>query len=87
MSTTYTAAGSVQAPATQTRRRPNFLGRYFNAFCAWRIRQSLRETLDELSDLELRDIGVTRGEIDYLVRADLSTDPRGCLEREAKSVP
>ncbi|RZN12108.1 hypothetical protein CWO91_05240 [Bradyrhizobium genosp. SA-3] len=75
MSTTYTAAGSAQAPAP-TRRPPNFLARYFDAFCAWRIRRSLRETLDELSDLELRDMGVTRAEIDYLVRTDFSTDPR-----------
>ncbi|WFU73967.1 MULTISPECIES: DUF1127 domain-containing protein [unclassified Bradyrhizobium] len=76
MSTIYAAAGSAQT-SVSTRRAPNFLKRYFDAYCAWRIRQTLRATLDGLSDLELRDIGVARGEIDYLVRADPSIDPRG----------
>lgn len=72
MGTTHTAV-SAQA---SVRRPPNFLRDCFDAFCAWRIRQVLRTTLDNLSDLELEDIGVTRGEIEYLVRAEPSTDPR-----------
>jgi uncharacterized protein YjiS (DUF1127 family) len=76
MSTICISEGSAPT-SVSTQRPPNTLRRYFDAFCAWRIRQNLRATLDELSDLELRDIGVTRGEIDYLVRTDPSIDPRG----------
>jgi uncharacterized protein YjiS (DUF1127 family) len=75
MGTAYIATGSAQT-SVSTRRAPSVLRRYFDAFCAWRIRQSLRATLEDLSDRELRDIGVTRGEIDYLVRAAPWVDPR-----------
>ena len=75
MSTTYIATGSAQT-SVSTRRAPNLLRRYFDAFCAWRIRHSFRATLDDLSDRELGDIGVTRGEIDYLVRAAPLVYPR-----------
>ncbi|WP_426419337.1 DUF1127 domain-containing protein [Bradyrhizobium genosp. A] len=40
------------------------LKRYWSAFQQWR--QSLRPTLKDLSDRELMDIGLTRGEIDHL---------------------
>lgn len=40
------------------------LKRYWSAFR--QRRQSLRPTLQDLSDRELTDIGLTRGEIDYL---------------------
>ena len=76
MSISFLAAGSAQT-SVPTRRAANFFRSYFDAFCAWHIRHTLRATLDELSDLELRDIGVARGEIDYLVQADPSIDPRG----------
>ena len=75
MSTTHIATGSEQT-SISTRRATNLLRRYFDAFCAWRIRQSLRAMLDDLSDRELKDIGVARGEIEYLVRSALSIDPR-----------
>ncbi|MBR0957341.1 DUF1127 domain-containing protein [Bradyrhizobium japonicum] len=42
----------------------SLLGRYWRAFHGWR-RQS-RVTLHDLSDRELMDIGLTRGEIDHL---------------------
>ena len=75
MNTAYVATGSAQTSVLR-RRIPDLFRRYLDAFCAWRIRQSLRATLEDLSDQELRDIGVTRGEIDYLARTALSIDPR-----------
>ena len=71
MNTTYIATRS----AVPTRQAANPLKRHFDAFCAWRIRQTLRATLDDLSDRELTDIGVTRGEIEYLIRSAPSVDP------------
>ncbi|WP_445217019.1 DUF1127 domain-containing protein [Bradyrhizobium sp. Pa8] len=55
---------------------PNFLKSHFDAFCACRIRQTFRATLDDLSELELRDIGITRGEIEYLVQGSLDRPTR-----------
>ena len=37
---------------------------YWNAFQEWRKRQRLLANLCDLSDRELMDIGITRGEID-----------------------
>ena len=44
----------------------SLLKRYWRAFGKWRQRQSSRTTLHDLSDRELKDIGVTRGEIDHI---------------------
>ena len=44
----------------------SLLARYWRAFQKRLQRQSLRDTLQDLSDRELSDIGLTRGEIDYL---------------------
>ena len=52
--------------AASTRSLLSLLKRYWRAFQERRRRQSLRATLQGLSDRELMDIGVTRGEIDYL---------------------
>ena len=46
----------------------SLLKRYWRVFQERRRRQSLRATLHDLSDRELMDIGVTRGEIDYIAR-------------------
>lgn len=40
------------------------LGQYWRAF--WQRRQNPQPSLQDLSDRELRDIGLTRSEIDYL---------------------
>ncbi|HET7383022.1 MAG TPA: DUF1127 domain-containing protein, partial [Pseudolabrys sp.] len=40
--------------------------RYWDAFQERRKRQRLRATLCDLSDRELQDIGIARGEIDYV---------------------
>jgi uncharacterized protein YjiS (DUF1127 family) len=60
------------APA---RPRLTVFGWCWAALLAWRKRVPLRERLCDLSDRELRDIGITRGEIDY-VAANRSIDPR-----------
>jgi uncharacterized protein YjiS (DUF1127 family) len=44
----------------------------------WHARAKLRARLWDLSDTELRDIGITRGEIDYVV-SNPAEDPRGVM--------
>jgi len=63
-------------PATARRQHYSPLEAYWNAFREWRKRERLRATLDDLSDRELKDIGIARGEIDYVAGSALSTDPR-----------
>jgi uncharacterized protein YjiS (DUF1127 family) len=48
------------------------------ALLDWQERVLLRERLCNLSDRELRDIGITRGEIDY-VATNRAIDPRGAV--------
>ncbi|MGV7214103.1 DUF1127 domain-containing protein [Bradyrhizobium sp. UFLA05-112] len=52
--------------AAATGRVLSLLKRYWRAFQEQRQRESLRASLQDLSDRELMDIGLTRGEIDYL---------------------
>lgn len=47
-----------------------------NAFLEWRKCDKVRAQLDGLSDRELLDIGIARGEIDYVV-SNRANDPRG----------
>jgi uncharacterized protein YjiS (DUF1127 family) len=75
MSTAYNAAGLGQTTAS-TRRVYSFLRSYWEAFQERRKRQRLRADLSCLNDFELQDIGITRGEIDY-VASNRSIDPRG----------
>lgn len=62
----------------------------FTRCCAalldWQERVLLRERLCDLSDRELRDIGITRGEIDY-VAANRSIDPRSIVYPSSTAVP
>ncbi len=44
----------------------SFLKRYWRAFQERRQRERLRAALQYLSDRELMDMGITRGEIDYI---------------------
>jgi len=67
---------SAFRPATARRQYYSPLEAYWNAFREWRQSKWLRATLEELSDRELNDIGVTRGEIDHLAQSALSIDPR-----------
>ncbi|MEH2539368.1 DUF1127 domain-containing protein [Bradyrhizobium sp. AZCC 1577] len=53
-------------PVTARRQVYSPLETYWNAFQEWRKRRRLLAHLCDLSDRELKDIGITRGEIDYL---------------------
>jgi uncharacterized protein YjiS (DUF1127 family) len=61
-------------PATAKRQVYSPLETYWNAFQEWRKRERLRTELYRLTDSELMDIGITRGEIDY-VASDHSISP------------
>jgi uncharacterized protein YjiS (DUF1127 family) len=75
MSTIYGATRLGQTAAS-TRRVSSFFKRYWSAFQERRKRQRLRAELSCLNDFELQDIGISRGEIDY-VASNRSFDPRG----------
>jgi uncharacterized protein YjiS (DUF1127 family) len=75
MSTTYGATG-LGPTAVSTRRVSSFFRRYWAAFQERRERDRLRAVLYSLKDWELQDIGIARGEIDY-VASNRSIDPRG----------
>ena len=62
-------------PATARRQVYSPLEAYWNAFLEWRKRDRLRTQLCHLTDSELADIGITRGEIDY-VASHRDVDPR-----------
>jgi uncharacterized protein YjiS (DUF1127 family) len=67
---------------TRTKRRfLSLLGRYRDKFQQWRKRERLRADLCALNDRELQDIGMTRGEIDY-VASNRGIDPRGIRSAE-----
>ena len=80
MSTTYGATGLGQT-AVSTRRVSAFFRRYWDAYQERRERERLRSVLSSLNDWELQDIGMTRGEIDY-VASNRSIDPRGVRSAE-----
>ena len=61
-------------PATAKRQYYSPLEAYWDIFWEWRKRERLRTELRRLTDDELMDIGLTRGEIDYIVSNQL-TDP------------
>jgi uncharacterized protein YjiS (DUF1127 family) len=75
MNTAHGVVGLGQTTAS-TRRISSLFKRYWGAFQERRKRQRLRATLCDLNDFELHDIGITRGEIDYVV-SNRSIDPRG----------
>jgi len=55
-----------RGPATAKRQVYSPFEEYWNAFLEWRKRDRLRTQLCHLTDSELADIGITRGEIDYV---------------------
>jgi uncharacterized protein YjiS (DUF1127 family) len=79
MSTIHGTAGL--GPATAKRQVYSPLETYWNAFQEWRKRKRLRTQLCRLTDSELMDIGITRGEIDY-VASHRGIDPRGIRSGE-----
>lgn len=56
--------------------RPELFGDRFAALLEWYGRREIRGRLLALSDRELHDIGISRGEIDY-VASNPDIDPRG----------
>jgi uncharacterized protein YjiS (DUF1127 family) len=72
-----TIRGSTELrPATAKRQVYSPLEAYWNAFQEWRKREKLRTELCRLTDSELADIGITRGEIDYVAsNRSISPDP------------
>jgi uncharacterized protein YjiS (DUF1127 family) len=68
MSTTHSAQELAQT-ARMDSRCIEFFKKYWRVLQEWRERQKLRAALDHLSDKELIDIGITRGEIDYVARS------------------
>jgi uncharacterized protein YjiS (DUF1127 family) len=75
MSRTYGATG-LGHTAVSTRRVSSFFKRYWGTFQERRKRQRLLVNLCDLSDRELMDIGISRGEIDY-VASNPGGDLRG----------
>ena len=65
-------------PVTARRQVYSPLEAYWNAFLEWRKRDRLRTQLCHLTDSELADIGITRGDIDY-VASHRDIDPRSTL--------
>lgn len=63
-------------PATAKPQVYSPLQTYWNALQEWRKRERLRTQLCRLTDSELTDIGIARGEIDY-VASNRSIGPTG----------
>jgi uncharacterized protein YjiS (DUF1127 family) len=74
MSTIHVATELRQASPRRQVYSP--LEAYWDAFQQWRKRKRLQSRLCNLTDRELMDIGITRGEINY-VSLNQSIDPRG----------
>ena len=79
----YTALGAAELKqATRsTQRVSSVLRSCWSAFHQWRKRDRLRTELHGLSDRELMDIGITRGEIDYFASRRV-VDPQGIRSAE-----
>ncbi|KWV47644.1 hypothetical protein AS156_19615 [Bradyrhizobium macuxiense] len=77
MDTPYIVVGSPHAIAPA---RPRFavIGRCWAALLDWKLRVQIRVRLNNLSDHELQDIGIARGEIDY-VASHRAVDPRSAV--------
>jgi uncharacterized protein YjiS (DUF1127 family) len=67
-------------PVAARRQAYSPLQAYWNAFQERRRRRFLTNLCD-LSDRELMDIGITRGELDYLA-SHRGCDPRGVVSSE-----
>lgn len=71
--------GGTSGPGQAAARRQDYaspLDQYWDAFRAWCRRERLRSQLCRLTDHELGDIGLARGEIDHVV-LHRSIDPSG----------
>jgi len=57
---------AVPLGAITTFRITNLAERGYNAFRAWRLSRATMESLEKLSDRELSDIGLIRGDIPHV---------------------
>jgi len=77
----------LERTSVSTRHVASFIWKYWDAFQERRERQKLRDALSNLSDRDLMDIGITRGEIDYAA-SHRGIDPRGIRSAEwARHLP
>ncbi|WFU16029.1 DUF1127 domain-containing protein [Bradyrhizobium sp. CB3481] len=74
------------APAPKKRQVYSPFEKYWIAFLEWRKRDRLRAQLCHLTDSELADIGMTRGEIDY-VTSHRDIDPEVSDRRAERPLP
>jgi len=58
------AAGMAPAPTS----RPGLIARFFRALEARRVYRATRNELNSLTDRELNDIGIGRGDIERIAR-------------------
>ena len=87
MNTTFRTTGLAQTTGSM-RHVFSFLRSNWGAFQDWRKRERLRTDLCGLSDRELHDIGITRGEVDYVVsNRRHSRKVPGPLSRKAADLP
>lgn len=75
MSVIYRTAGLAQT-TTSERGDSSTFKNFWDAYREWRKWERLRSDLCNLSDRELMDIGISRGEVDY-VATNRDADPRG----------
>ena len=68
-------------PATAKRQVYSPFENYWAAFLEWRKRDRLRAQSCHLTDSELADIGITRGDIDYAV-SHRDRHPRSMLSAD-----
>ncbi|WP_298885047.1 hypothetical protein [uncultured Bradyrhizobium sp.] len=80
MSTTYSATNAAQ-PTASTPRVSSVFKTFWAAAQEWRKWERLKGVLCNLSDRELMDIGIARGEINY-VASNRDADPRGIRSSE-----
>jgi uncharacterized protein YjiS (DUF1127 family) len=60
----------VVAATASTSHAYGFFNRHWCAYQAWRKRERLCATLYGMTDRDLKDIGITRSEIEYVVLCD-----------------
>jgi uncharacterized protein YjiS (DUF1127 family) len=75
MATAYNVSTSRQTSAP-IRLGLSLFGNCCAALCEWYERHRIQARLFDLSERELHDIGISRGEIDY-VASNRDIDPRG----------
>ncbi len=55
----------------------NWFKRYYNYLATWRKHRELVKDLNRLTNAQLKDIGISRGEIDHLVWMEQDKEERG----------